>query len=164
MSTFLLGNVDVTLDLFLLAFEGSRPHLCLHLQRVAQLDGAGTLGEPADDFIMHLRFDKEPRACDTGLATSGENPRNHPIDDPFIRVGEDDVGRLAAQLKAHTGQVIGGVLHHPDAGRGRPGKCHLVYPRMAHERSTCARAVAGDDVEDAGRESRLCEEPGELKG
>src|SRR5436305_2519043 len=41
---FLLGNVDVALDLFLLAFEGSRAHLGLHLQRIAQFDGASALG------------------------------------------------------------------------------------------------------------------------
>src|SRR2546421_2274391 len=96
LSTFLLGNVDVTLDLFLLAFEGGRTHRCLYLQRVAQLDRTRTFGKPTDDFIMHLSFDKEPRACNTGLATGGEDPRNHSVDDSFIRVGEDNVGRLAA--------------------------------------------------------------------
>ena len=60
LSALRLGNVDVTLDLFLLAFEGRRTHLCLHLQRVAQLDSTRALGKSANDFIMHLRFDKEP--------------------------------------------------------------------------------------------------------
>src|SRR5437588_6537840 len=89
LSALRLGNVDVPLDLFLLAFEGRRTHLGLHLQRVAQLESTRTLGKPADDFIMHLRFDKEPRACDTGLATGGENSRDYSVDNPFIRVGED---------------------------------------------------------------------------
>src|SRR5712692_10734848 len=163
LSALRLGNVNVTLDLFLLAFEGRRTHLCLYLQRVAQLDSTRTLGKAVDDFIMHLRFDKEPRAGDAGLATGGENSCNHPVDDPLIRVGEDDIGRLPTQLEAHTGQVIGGILHHMDAGRSRPGESHLVYPWMAHEWPTRARAIARDDVEDAGGESRLGEEPGELK-
>src|SRR5205823_7435518 len=112
---------------------------------------------------MHVRFDKEPRTGNAGLATGGENPCNYPVDNSLIRIGKDDVGRLATQLKAHPGQVVGGFLHHMDAGRGRTGEGHLVYPRMAHKRSTRAKTITVDDIEDARRESRLGEEPGELE-
>ncbi len=160
---FLLGNIDVALDLFLLAFEGRRTHLGLHLQRIAQLDGVRALGQPADDLIMDASLHKEPRAGDTGLATGGEDARNDAVDHPFIRVVENDVGRLATQFEAHTGQVIGGVLHDPDAGRGRSGEGYLVYPWMAHQRPAGAGTIAGHDVEDAGREARFGEESGEFK-
>lgn len=88
-------NGNITLDFFLLLFEGDRAHLRFQLQRVAQLDGASALGKPADDLVMELSLYEEPRARDTGLTTGREDARNHPVDDSFVRVGEDNVGRLS---------------------------------------------------------------------
>src|SRR5205814_1545721 len=92
-----------------------------------------------DNLLLRLERDhREPGARDTGLTTGGEDARNDAVDHPFVRVVEHDVGRLAAQFEAHTGQVIGGVLHDPDPCRRRAGEGHLVYPWMAHERPAAA--------------------------
>src|SRR5260370_30558162 len=58
LSALRLGNVNVTLDLFLLAFEGRRTHLCLYLQRVAQLHSTPTLCKAVADFILHFLLAK----------------------------------------------------------------------------------------------------------
>src|SRR5205085_9471767 len=89
LSTLLLSNSDVALDLVLLLLEGNRAHLCLHLQRIAQLDGACTFGQLANQFIVELGLNEEPGTCDTGLTTGCEDSRNHSVDNPFIRVSED---------------------------------------------------------------------------
>ena len=38
--------------------------------------------------------------------------------------------------------MVGCVLHHPDAGRGRSCECNLVHPWVAHERPSRTGAEA----------------------
>src|SRR5260370_17289380 len=60
LSALRLGNVNVTLDLFFLAFEGRRTHLCLYLQRVAPLDTTPPPAKPAHVFAIHFPSPKLP--------------------------------------------------------------------------------------------------------
>src|SRR5579884_148412 len=101
LSALLLSDIDVALDLFLLALEGSRSHLGFHLQGIAQFDRACTLGQFSDNHIMNVCIDEEAGACNTGLSTGSEDTCNDAIDDPLVSIIKDHVGRLAAKFEAH---------------------------------------------------------------
>ena len=71
-----------------------------------------------------------------------------------VRVGEDDVGALAAQLQRDAFEVgCGGGFHDLLADFGAAGERDLVDVHVRGDGSTGGRAVTGDDVDDAIRES-----------
>ena len=65
-------------------------------------------------------------------------------------VGEEDVGRLAAEFERAGDDVLGGVLHDEAAGRRLAGECDLGDALVLGERLAGFDAEAVDDVEDAG--------------
>ena len=87
------------------------------------------------------------------------------VDDAFDRaveigVVEDDERRLAAELQRQLFAGAGGRLADDAADLGRAGEGDLVDVRMLDDQRA-GRAVAGDDVDDAGRQPRLHAELGE---
>ena len=81
-----------------------------------------------------------------------------------VGVGQEHVGRLAAELEGHPLDRGGGHLGDPPAGAGRTGeRDHVDVPvggdGLAHD-----RADSGDEVEDAGRGAELVEDLGQDEG
>ena len=68
-----------------------------------------------------------------------------------VGVGEDDVGRLAAELERHALEVAGRGLDDLLAGQVRAGEGDLVDVRMRGQRRAGGLAVAGHDVDHARR-------------
>ena len=80
--------------------------------------------------------------------------------DRRVEVGivQQDVGRLAAQFLVDALDRVGRGLRDEDAGAGRAREGHHVDVRMACDGLADSRAVAVDEVEDAGRHAGLVED------
>ena len=78
-----------------------------------------------------------------------------------VGVGEDDVGRLAAELERDALDRRGGALHHRAAHLGRAGEADLRHVRMLDEAAADDRALADEDVDDALRDPGLEHELGQ---
>ena len=159
-----LGGVEDPGHLLELRRVGQRPHLGVGIDRVAEHDRAGALGDPLDQLVVDVLVHDQARAGHARLPGG----REHAGDDAVgrrleVRVGEHDLRRLAAELERHAREVAGGAGGDVDAGLRRARERDLVHARMAHERAPDVRPVAGDDVEHAGGEARLRHELGELE-
>jgi len=67
-------------------------------------------------------------------------------------VGEEDIGRLAAELERNRDQVLARILHDEPAGRGLAGERHLRDALVLGERLAGLHAEAVDHVHHAGRQ------------
>ena len=72
-----------------------------------------------------------------------------------VRVGEDQVRALAAQLEREPLDGLGRQTHHLAARARRAGERHLVHARVGDEIRAGGRPVAGNDVDDARRNPDL---------
>jgi hypothetical protein len=77
-------------------------------------------------------------------------------------VGEEDVGRLAAEFQGGRNQVVGGGLGNHAAGGGRAGEGDLGDAAAGGERHAGFAAVTVDDVEHAGRQ-QVGDQPGQIR-
>jgi hypothetical protein len=72
-----------------------------------------------------------------------------------VRIGEDDVGALAAEFEGDPLELVGGLAHDPLADRGRAGEADLADVGVGDEALPHDRALAGQDSKDALREPGL---------
>lgn len=144
--------------------ESDGAHLGFDVERIAHLDLGCALGEPFDDGVADGFVDQQPTSCDAGLAGGGEDSGHHPVDGRIdVRVREDDVRGLAAELEGDLRDVVGGALHDRDSGGSRSGEGDLVHAGFGGQRGSCVSG-AGDDVEHSRRETGFINEFGELEG
>ena len=85
------------------------------------------------------------RCCGSSCCT----PSRHRLLE--VGVGQDDVGRLAAELLVYALDRVGRRLGHEDAGARRAGERHQVHAGMGRDGLADRRAVAVDEVEHALR-------------
>ena len=103
--------------------------------------------------------DEEPGTGDARLTRGREDAGDHAVVRGFeIRVVEDDVRRLAAELQADPCEVVGCILHYVYSCRSGAGERHLVHARVAHQRPAGRLSETRDHVDDAWREARLVDE------
>ena len=108
-AAFLVGNVAVAEDSFLLRRGRQRSHLRFRVQRVAQPDGFGQRQEPVEELVRDALVQQQTRTGDTGLSLVMEDREGAAVDRGGQEgVVEDDVGALAAQLQLHALEVAGG--------------------------------------------------------
>ena len=81
-----------------------------------------------------------------------------------VEVVEQHVGRLAAELEGDLLDGLGAELGDALAGAGRAGERHHVDVGVGGDRLADRRAVAGDEVEHAGRQADLVDDLGEHEG
>jgi hypothetical protein len=144
--------------------EGDGPHLGLGVQRVAEPNRARPRRKALQELVVDAVLHHQPRAGHAGLSGGREDAGDHAVGGGVeVRVGENDVRRLAAELEAHARKVVGRALHHRAARRRRAGEGDLVDARVRRQRGAGVRAEAGDDVEHPGREARLLDERPELE-
>ena len=112
------------------------------------------LGDAADELVVDLVLDEQPRAGAADLAGIGEHrhrrARHRRVE---IGIGEHDVGRLAAEFQRHALEIAG---RRPDdrlAGDVRAGEGDLVDVRMRSQRGAGGLAIARHHVDDAGRDA-----------
>jgi hypothetical protein len=133
-----------------------RADLSLGIERVADLQLPGALGEAVDELVVERRLDQNARARFAALAgrvvDRPDGARDRIVQ---VCVGEDDVRALAAELE---GQALDGVRTQPHdlpARRGRAREGDLVDTGVADEIRAGRLAAAGDDVDRARREPDL---------
>ena len=111
-----------------------------------------------------LCLDEQARAGDARLTGRGEDARDHALDRVVeVRVVEHDVRRLAAKLHADALQPARRGFVDALAGGVRAGERDLADERMLDQSGADVGAEAGDDVDDAGRESGLLDQLHELE-
>ncbi len=77
------------------------------------------LGDAVDDLVEDLVLDIEPRSGAAALAMVKENRTRRAGNGGLeVRIGEDDVGRLASQLQRDLLKVSGCGLHDQLADLG----------------------------------------------
>ena len=118
-----------------------------------------------EEGVLDAALDDEARAGDAALPGGGEDAGDLRVGGALeIGVGEDDEGRLAAELQRGAGEVLGRVAHHlPAAASGPPVKATWATFGVARQRAPQVGAEAGDDVDDAGWEAGLVDQTGELE-
>ncbi len=124
--------------------------------------GLGCQGgeEPVEDRLLH----EDARAGDAGLAARGEDAACDALHRPVeIGVGEDDVWGLAAEFEHYgTQQATAGLGDRATSPRAAR-EADEIDARVLDQR-LAGVARAGDDIDDAGREARLEEQPPVGKG
>ena len=81
-----------------------------------------------------------------------------------VGVGEDDVGRLAAELQGDLLDVSGGGLHHLFAHLCGAGEGDLVHQVRGGQACAGVLTGAADDVHHARRAAGLVEDAAQLEG
>ena len=128
------------------------------LQRIGLLDGRHALQRPLHEFVVDALLDE--RAAGAGADLALVEREHHEAFDGLVEevvvfladVGEEDVGRLAAQFQRDRNQVLAGVLHDEPASGGFAGEGNLGHARAGGQRLARFEAEAVHDVEHAGRQ------------
>ncbi len=153
---FRLAGFQISLDAIVLLLGNQRSHAGVRVERIAERQAARHLRQLIGELIVHLLLHEHARAGAADLALvhedaerGAEHRRRH------VSVGEDDVGRLAAELERDALQVAGRGLQDQLADFGRAGERDLVDIGMLGDRAAGAGAEARDDLHDALGQSRL---------
>ena len=139
-----------------------RADLRLGVERVADAQLLRVVGEARDELVVDRRLDEHARARLAALA-GGVVDRPHRARDRVVevRVGEDEVRALAAELERQPLDRVGAEPHDLAARLRRAGERDLVDAGMLDEVRAGRRAVARDDVDRAGGEADLGRELGD---
>src|SRR6185503_3459855 len=150
------AGLDVADDAFLLLARHERAHLRARIEARSELDRLRRAADAFDDAIEDLPVHVQARARSTHLPGVEEDRARGAADDGLdVRIGQHNDRRLAAELERHTLQGVGrGFVDCLSDERGA-GERDLVDTRMSHEGGADVLAVAGQNVDDAGRKARL---------
>ena len=123
----LLRPLDRGQDHVVLRLADHRADLGVEVGRVTDSQRRRTVDEAVDERVVDVVVDEEARARFAHLALVEEGAEERAVDrDVEVRVGADDVRRLAAELERHL--LDGGCGGGEDlaAGGGGPGEGDLV--------------------------------------
>lgn len=136
------------------------------LERVADLVLLGTGLEALKEGVVDALLDQDTAAGTAALAVVEVDAEVDPGDGVVdIRVVEDDVGALAAQLEGDLLQVtLGSGLQDLAADQGGASEGDLVNVHVGRHGSTGDTANAGDDVDDTWWEASLDDELANIEG
>src|SRR5207248_7686135 len=108
------------------------------------------------EVVVERLFDEHPRtrfaALPGRVVDRPDGARDRVVE---LRVGEDEVRALAAELEGDPLDRLGREAHDLRPGGGRAREGDLVDAGMPDEVRADRRAGAGDDVDRAGREADL---------
>ena len=155
---FLLADFEVGANAVVLLFADQRAHLGVALERRAELDGLGFGRHGFDKLAVDGALDQDAAAGRADFALVDEDAEERAVDGGFeVGVGEEDVGRLAAELERDALHGVGGHLDDLLAHGGAAGEGDLVDVGMLYQRRTGGFAEAGDDVDDAVGQAAVLE-------
>ena len=128
---FVDAGLDQPLDLVELRLADHRAELGAVIARIADHEALGRRAGDRLDFVMPVGWHEHARGGVAGLAAVAEHAR-HALDDGAVQidVGQQDVGRLAAEFLCDALDRRGRGLGDQDAGAGRAGERHHVNIRM----------------------------------
>ncbi len=152
-----LADFDVIEDAVHLAGGDLRAHLGGGVERIAEAEFAGARGKFLDEAIVNVFVEQQARSGGAHFALVAEDaPERGAHGGVEIGVGEDDVGRLAAEFQAEALEVgDGGVLQELARGGDAAGEADLIDILVQGEGFAGGLAVAGDDDERALGETGL---------
>jgi hypothetical protein len=131
-------------------------------EAVADLQRLHPRRELGDELVMHLVLHEDAVGADAGLAHVAVLGDHRPFDRRIdVGVFEDDEGRIAAELEADALHGGGRLRHQELADRRRAGEADEAHRRMLAPDLADGGRVAGDDVDDAGRDAGAVGELGQ---
>ena len=114
------------------------------------------LAEALEQRLVDALLDQHARAGRAGLAgVLHDGVDQHRHGGVEVGVGEDDLRALAAELQRDRAVPLGRDLLDQRADLRAAGEADVVDARVARQRVADLVAVAGDDVERAGRKAGL---------
>ncbi|MCY1512829.1 hypothetical protein D9M68_473050 [compost metagenome] len=165
MRAFLDAPGDGFAHLVVLPLAHQRAEQYALLQAVADADLLRFLLQAPQQRLIELTLDQHAGGGGADLALVPEDTEHDPLDGGLdIAVGEDDEGRLAAQLQADVFDVAGGGLHDAAAGGHAAGEGQLVDAGVLGQRCARIRPQASHQVQHAGRQPGLVGDTGQLQG
>ncbi len=160
LGALLLPALDELLDLLELLPRVDRADVGVLVERVADAQGRQPPLQLLDHVLVDRLLDEQPRARAADVALVEVDPVDDPLDRLVERrVVEDHVRRLAAELERQLLAGAGELALDRLADLGRAGEGDLVD--VALDERGAGAAVAGDDVDDAGRQLGLAEDVAE---
>ncbi|ESZ57164.1 hypothetical protein X727_32580 [Mesorhizobium sp. L103C119B0] len=155
---------DNLLDPVALPQRGERTHFGRRILRIADANRLGLALQASEEFILHRKFNQQPRAGDAALAGRRENAGDHRIGGTVeVGVGKDDDRAFATEFERGVGKVFRRV---PDDGARRrrtAGEGDARNQRMAGQAPAAIMAKAGEDVDDTGWKAGLMNQFGKGK-
>ena len=149
------ADADQALDLVELRLADDRPEIDALRARIADLERPGRPRRRSPALRRWRGGHQHARRRVAGLAAVAEAGEDAcPHRSLEIRVGQDDVGRFAAEFLGDALDRVGRGLGDDDPGAGRAGERHHVDVRVARHHLPDARPVAVDEIEDAGAARR----------
>ena len=150
-----LADGDVAGHLLVLRFVDERTHLGLGIERIADADGLGALGQPVDEAIVEPVLDENPCAVGTDLAGGVEVGEQRAANRIFdIGVVENDQRRFPAKLHRGVLHQRPGERQHFLAGRHGAGQRDLCDDLVRSQRAADI-AIALHDIEEPVRQAGL---------
>lgn len=144
-------------DLVELFLRHQRSELGGGVDSGADLDLAGGFGDRGGEVVEDAVLNEHSGAGNAGLAVV-EQPSIERSSDGSVEVSirEHDVGALAAEFERRLLEIAPGGVDDLLPDLGGAGERDLVDVVVGRQCRSCG-AVAGDDVDDAGREACLLE-------
>ena len=155
---FLTADIQVAEDFFQLFGGSLSADHGVGVERMALLDRFHSLDGSLDEAVVAGFLDQRPRGTGADFALiQGEHGEAFQgfVEEVVVLgadVGEEDVGRFAAQFQRDRDEVLRGVLHDQPPGGGFAGEGDFGDALVAGQRLAGFQAEAVDDVDDAGRE------------
>ena len=130
-----------------------RADVGLRLQPAAQAQPARVLGDALDELRRETLVDVDALGGGADLAgVEQRGPGHARHGDVEVGVLGDDEGVFATQLEVQLLHLVGGEARDLAAGLQAAGEGDDTHARIEHERLARLASVAGDDVDDAGRQ------------
>jgi ParB family chromosome partitioning protein len=164
LRALLAAEAHVVRDGLELLGRDQRPEIGVVVHRVAELQRARPRHQLLHELVVDRRRHDQPRARLAHLALVEEGRPQRAVDRRVhVRVLEDDVRRLAAELERELLDRRRGQLHDPPPDHGRAGERDLVHVRVGRELLAHRGAAAGDDVDHALGQVGLVEQLGQAQ-
>src|SRR5439155_22520328 len=130
---------------------------CLGVEGIAHLLRLRLVDQLLDELAVNLFLDEESAAGTAALALVEEEGKVRALHGGIqVRVGEDDIWALAAQLQTDALEIaLGGRLHDELAGRVFAGEGNLVDIHVAADGGPGSWTVTGHDVDHTVGEASL---------
>src|SRR5439155_20376179 len=97
---FFLADLEIRVDAVVLFLADQRTHLGLAFQRRTELDLLGFFGHGLDEVLVDRLLYEDAAAGGADFALIDEDAEECAVDGGFkVSVGEEDVGRLAAEFE-----------------------------------------------------------------
>ncbi len=134
LGAFVTARADVGEDPFALLGRDDGTEVGLGIEPRADARLARPLGERAHDLVELVLVHEQPASGVAGLAGVEVDPHEGARDGRLeVGIGEDDVGRLAAELEGDPLERAPGLLTDLPAHLGRAGEGDLVDARVVDQ-------------------------------